>query len=771
MTETLDKLKRFGLSDSKAVEVEKNKITCNALLQFLDKYGTEEMPTSHATLLFSLASALPKSKYMTEEYINVTFNAIKNNDITMKPQLDAALTFFRGCRGNLAGFNEACGVGVVVTQEDIQNAVAAVIEENKNEILAQRYRFPAGKLMTAMRERQPWADPKAVKDTLDAQIEALLGPKTEEDTKKPEKTKAAKKPADTNASEKKKKEDKKEDDEAMTFKGASARFHGVGENDKTDGYVVTPNTARLLAEHYARVKGVVHTRFPPEPNGILHIGHAKAINFNFSFAKERGGKCYLRYDDTNPDAEEEEFFHGILRDVRWLGHEPFKITHSSDYFQELYEAAVDLIRRGLAYVCHQQASELKGFEDRSMSPWRDRPIEESLQLFEDMKRGLIDEGKATLRMKHIMEDGKVDPVAYRIKFTPHHRSGDAWCIYPTYDFTHCLCDSIEDITHSLCTKEFQNRRPSYYWLCNSLDMYCPVQWEYGRLNMAYALVSKRKIGKLISAGLVRDWDDPRLFTLAALRRRGFPPEAINDFCNKVGVTESNSMVHPEMLEACVRDVLNRKARRVMAVLDPVKVTIEGGVELPSEVTVPNNPVDESMGTHAVPLCNVLYIDRDDFSENPPKGYKRWTPEQPVALKGAGFVLRATSVVRDDDGNVVEVKAVAEALTADNKPKGFIHWVSSASPDTEPRRAQVLVFHRLFKTENPQEGGNLMKNVNEHTLDVYDAIIDEGVNDLTPETVYQFERIGYFAVDKDTTSDQIIFNRTVALREDAGKKAF
>ncbi|KFD49431.1 hypothetical protein M513_09698 [Trichuris suis] len=328
-----------------------------------------------------------------------------------------------------------------------------------------------------------------------------------------------------------------------------ANFHKPGENYKTEGYVITPNTMRLLEDHLKATGGKVVTRFPPEPNGILHIGHAKAINIDFGYAKvgiqickepitigahaqAHGGVCYLRYDDTNPEKEEERYFKAIIDMVEWLGYKPFKVTHSSDYFDRLYELAVELIKRGHAYVCHQKADEIKGYNPPP-SPWRDRPIEESLSLFEDMKNGLFDEGGATLRMKVTLEEGKVDPVAYRIKYVPHHRSGNKWCIYPTYDYTHCLCDSIENVTHSLCTKEFQSRRSSYYWLCNVLDLYCPVQWEFGRLNISYTVVSKRKILKLVEQKLIRGWDDPRLFTLTALRRRGFPPEAVNSFVAKV----------------------------------------------------------------------------------------------------------------------------------------------------------------------------------------------------------------------------------------------
>ncbi|VEL26790.1 unnamed protein product, partial [Protopolystoma xenopodis] len=324
--------------------------------------------------------------------------------------------------------------------------------------------------------------------------------------------------------------------------GEAAKFHKPGENFTAPGYVTTANTKRLLKQHLKITGGKVVTRFPPEPNG------------------KHDGVTYLRYDDTNPEKEEERFFTAIKEMVEWLGFKPYKITYASDYFVELYELALKLVRLGLAYVCHQKPEELKGFNVLP-SPWRDRPMEESLRLFEDMRKGKIQEGIATLRMKFIMDDGKQDPVAYRIKMTPHHRTGNKWCIYPTYDFTHCLCDSIENITHSLCTKEFQNRRSAYYWLCNVLGVYCPVQWEYGRLNFNYTVVSKRKILRLIQEGIVSDWDDPRLFTLTALRRRGFPPEAINAFCEKIGVTTAQTTLDPSTLESFVRVKLNEQAPR------------------------------------------------------------------------------------------------------------------------------------------------------------------------------------------------------------------
>lgn len=519
-------------------------------------------------------------------------------------------------------------------------------QASKAKIVVERYRTNTGMLLGGVRAKLPWADGKLVKAVLDAQLAALLGEKTAEDLKKPEKKKKVKQPK-----EKKEKKAGGGGDGAAAAKkeeisGKPLKLHAVGQNDKTDLYQITDRTAFHLAEHVKRINGQVRTRFPPEPNGVLHIGHAKAICFNFGYAEEHKGITFLRYDDTNPEKEEERFFTGIRQNVEWLGFKPHAITHSSDYFQKLYDLAVQMIKDDKAYVCHQQASELKGHETRIESPWKNRPVAESLALFEDMKNGKIDEGKAALRLKHTMSDGKLDPVAYRIKFNHHHRSGYEWCIYPTYDYTHCICDSIEDITHSLCTKEFEGRRPSYYWLCNAVDIYCPVQWEYSRLNMSYTVVSKRKIAKLIDQDIVADWDDPRLFTLSALRRRGFPAQAIKNFCKKIGVTEAtDTILEPQMLEACVRDVLNTTATRGMAVLVPLCVEIENfPASSGPRITVANIPetVCETEGVaptgeHAVDVCSTVYISAEDFSEDPPKGYKRLTVGGSVGLMHLGLV--------------------------------------------------------------------------------------------------------------------------------------
>jgi len=540
-------------------------------------------------------------------------------------------------------------------------------------------------------------------------------------------------------------------------------FHAPGGNHTTDGYIVTPDTEQLLKKHLSRTKGQVRTRFPPEPNGILHIGHAKAININFGYAKAHDGITFLRYDDTNPEKEEEKFFTGILDMVTWLGYTPYKITHSSDYFHQLYEMAVLLIKKDLAYVCHQKLEDIRGFNPPP-SPWRTRPIKESLALFEDMKNGKYEEGEATLRMKLTLEEGKQDPVAYRIKYVAHHRTGSEWCIYPTYDYTHCLCDSIEDITHSLCTKEFQARRSSYYWLCNAVDIYCPVQWEYGRLSVNYTVVSKRKIAALITNNVVQDWDDPRLFTLSALRRRGFPAEAVNNFCARMGVTGAQVSVDPMMLEASVRDHLNISAPRTMVVLDPLKVTITN-LDASTSINLPDFPNEAEKGSHSIQFAPSIYIEKSDFKDCEEKGYRRLTAGQPVGLRYAGYVISLVEAVKKN-GEVIELKVKATPIGEAEKPKAFIHWVA------DPIDVDVRLYDRLFKHKNPEDStevpGGFLSDINENTLAVKTAKADKYIQGVKVYDRFQFERNGYFTVDKDTSKNKIVFNLTVGLKEDAGK---
>uniref|UniRef100_A0A8C9WEV8 Glutamine--tRNA ligase n=1 Tax=Scleropages formosus TaxID=113540 RepID=A0A8C9WEV8_SCLFO len=722
MAETLTLFTSIGLSEQKAKETLKNESLSSALRGAISQAQSIMGPNldkATGTLLYSMTSRLKDVRHLTflTEYIG-------HRKITTDLQLSAALEFLKNHPNDLIvqpEFDAACGVGVVVTPEQIEES---------------------------------WADGKSIKNEVDMQVLHLLGSKTEADLEKKPKGKHGNSLTRGDC-----------DGLCCAFL-VIFLFCSLGENYKTEGYVVTPNTMDLLNKHLEITGGQVRTRFPPEPNGILHIGHAKAINFNFGYAKANDGICFLRYDDTNPEKEEEKYFTGIRDMVEWLGYKPYKVTYASDNFQELYDLAVELIRRGHAYVCHQRVEELKG-HNPPPSPWRDRPVEESLILFERMRKGMFSEAEVTLRMKMVMEDGKQDPVAYRIKYTPHHRTGDTWCIYPTYDYTHCLCDSIENITHSLCTKEFQARRSSYYWLCNALDVYCPVQWEYGRLNLTYTVVSKRKIIKLVEMGAVRDWDDPRLFTLTALRRRGFPPEAINNFCARVGVTVAQTTIEPHLLEACVRDVLNDTAPRAMAVLEPLKVTI---TNLPQDVQVPDFPANEERGSHKVPFTRTIYIERSDFREVMEKGYKRLTPDQPVGLRHAGYVIslqKSIKVNPSRTAGVVELEVTCTKTDSAEKPKAFIHWVS------QPLKCEVRLYENLFKHSYPEDSQvvpeGFLSDINHDSLQVIEnALVDYSVSGAKVFDKFQFERVGYFSLDPDSTKEKLVFNRTVTLKEDPGK---
>jgi glutaminyl-tRNA synthetase len=747
-----------GLSEEKAKQTLKNSDLSSFLADSLKKIQAIAPITRDNGLNVYKFCTLSKKKELVDDILPY----IARGDLDTSEKVGAAIDYGQKSPSfDKADFEQSCGVGITVSNEDIENAVQKVIAENKDQIVKQRYRFNIGMLLGKSRTMIPFADGQKLKKALDLEILNLLGPKTEEDMAKPKKEKKAKAPKEAKKAATEEHSESLEDQ----LKGAARWFHEPGKNYETERYVVTENTMKHMENHLKITGGQIRTRFPPEPNGILHIGHAKAINFNFGYAKAHNGVCYLRYDDTNPEKEEEKFFTAIKDMVEWLGYKPWKITHASDNFQQLYELAIKLIEADLAYCCHMTADELKGI-DSPDSPWRNRPKEETLALFRDMKNGKIEEGKCTLRMKHVMEDGKKDPVAYRIKYTPHHRTGDEWCIYPTYDFTHCLCDSIEHISHSLCTKEFQARRSSYYWLCNAVDVYCPVQWEYGRLNLEYTMVSKRKIGRLIDSGLVADWDDPRLFTLTALRRRGFPPQAINNFCAKVGITGNFCTTDAALLEHCVRDELNKTAPRRLAVIDPLEINIVNfkNLNLPSKVPVANHPSDESFGKRDVAMSNKLFIERADFEENAPKDFRRLTPAQPVGLKYGEIVVTVKKVHKS--GNKV-VKLDVEATPADKatKPKAFIHWVDANSS----KSAEIRIYSQLFATKDPDSHPDgFLAAASKSSLEVKHGRVEAPLSKCKIFEQFQFERNGYFCYDKDSTNEKPVFNLTIGLKEDKGK---
>jgi glutaminyl-tRNA synthetase len=525
--------------------------------------------------------------------------------------------------------------------------------------------------------------------------------------------------------------------------------------------------------------GRVATRFPPEPNGYLHIGHAKSICLNFGVAEERGGTCNLRFDDTNPTKEETEYVDAIKEDVRWLGFKWNAELYASDYFERLYQFAVELIRRGKAYVDSLSADEIRAYrgtltEPGRNSPYRDRTKEENLDLFARMRAGEFPDGAHVLRAKIDMASPNLnmrDPTLYRIRHASHHRTGDAWCIYPMYDFAHPLSDAMERITHSLCTLEFEDHRPLYDWLVNTLiEGDKPQQIEFARLNLNYTVMSKRKLLQLVQQGHVAGWDDPRMPTISGLRRRGYTAESIRDFCARIGVAKKENVIDVAQLEHSVREDLNVRARRVMGVLRPLKVVItnypEGQVEY---VDVINNPEDASAGTRKLPFSRELFIERDDFIENPPKKFFRLSPGKEVRLRCAYF-LTCTDVVKDASGNVVELRCTYDPATRGGdapdgrRVKATLHWVSAAHAIT----AEVRLYDRLFSAEDPEnvpEGKSFIDNLNPNSLEVLrDCRLEPGLASAAPGLRVQFERIGYFCADPDSRPGMPVFNRTVSLRD-------
>jgi glutaminyl-tRNA synthetase len=525
--------------------------------------------------------------------------------------------------------------------------------------------------------------------------------------------------------------------------------------------------------------GRVHTRFPPEPNGYLHIGHAKSIQLNFGLAKEFGGKCNLRFDDTNPSKEETEYVDSIIEDVKWLGGDwEDRLFYASDYFGQLYEWAVKLIKAGQAYVCDltpEQVRQQRGTltEAGQESPYRGRSVEENLDLFARMKAGEFPDGARTLRAKIDMASPNLnlrDPIIYRISHAEHHRTGRQWCIYPMYDFAHGESDSIESITHSICTLEFEDHRPLYDWYLEQLGIYHPRQIEFDRLNLTYTLLSKRKLLTLVQNKLVQGWDDPRMPTISGLRRRGYSPEAIRNFCRRVGVSKTNGTTELGLLEYFLREDLNKRAARVMAVLRPLRLVIDNYPEGQSEqMDAVNNPEDESKGSRKVPFSRVLYIEQDDFREDPPKQYFRLAPGREVRLRYAYFVT-CRSVLKDANGQVTEIHCTYDPATRGGnapdgrKVKSTIHWVSAEHAVD----AEVRLYDTLFTREDPNqvdEGQEFTTNLNPQSLEVVSgAKLEPSLSGAAAGSSYQFERLGYFSVDPDTEPDKLVFNRTVALRD-------
>jgi len=545
----------------------------------------------------------------------------------------------------------------------------------------------------------------------------------------------------------------------------------------TDNSPATNFIRQIVTKDLAENKhNKVITRFPPEPNGFLHIGHAKSICLNFGVAVENKGLCNLRFDDTNPEKESIEYVRAIEKDVHWLGFEWAELRHSSDYFEALFDFAVQLIEKGLAYVDSLSAEEIREYrgsltQPGKESPDRSRSIADNLDLFNRMRTGEFADGQYLLRAKIDMASSNInmrDPALYRIRRVHHQRTGDEWCIYPMYDYTHCISDALEGITHSLCTLEFEDHRPLYDWVLDNIDIDChPQQIEFARLELEYTIVSKRKLNQLVMDGHVSGWDDPRMPTIAGLRRAGFTAAAIRDFCERIGVTKKDSSIEMAVLESCIREDLNNTAARAMAVLDPLKVVIENYPEGHTEqLEASNHPQNESMGKRIVPFTKDIYIDQDDFADVPPPKYKRLIDGGEVRLRGA-YVIKCHQVIKNSEGKVVELRCTYDENTLGKKPegrkvKGVIHWVSA----THALDAEVRLYDRLFKVANPGAEENFCNALNPDSLQVIKAAkVELSLADAELGSRFQFERVGYFCLDtEDSLADKLVFNRTVTLRD-------
>jgi len=758
--------KGIGIDEKKALETTKNKDLTESLRSLIYEGGAEHgCEKSAGLILYTLATRYPANaarhrallaKFVVEKKVTNT-------------NLNACLDYLKKIGAedlDVEAFKVECGVGVSVSKEQITEAVRAILNDKREEVLAKRYRTNVGLLLQALRNSPAtkFADGKVVSEELDAQLKALLGPRTAEDDKPQEKKKeekpvvAEKKPAA-----------KTEEEDDWIPPQESIRFPAPEEN--------TQQKPQILNDHLSRTGNKIHTRFPPEPNGYLHIGHAKAMHLNFGYAKKNGGNCYLRFDDTNPEKEDLEYFNSIIDNAKWMGWEPWKVTYSSAYFPQLYDLAVELIKRGKAYVCHETKEQMQagrnadGGKPGRPSPYRDRSVEENLRLFEDMRKGKYAENAAVLRMKGDMSSPNPnmrDLVAYRIKFAPHPVAGDVWCIYPSYDFTHCLVDSLEDITHSLCTLEFESRREPYNWLIDQLDLYRPVVWEYSRLNLSRTVLSKRKLIFLVKEGIVRGWDDPRMSTIYAYRRKGYTSTAINMFCEKIGVTRAPNLIPITLLEQCLRLDLDPKVNRAMCVIHPLRVVITNIPEGEEEqITIANHPYEDK-GKRQVPFARVLYIEKTDFRLEDEKGYFGLAPNKEVLLKYA-YNIKCTHVVKGENGEVVELHATVDKANT-NKCKGVLHWVAESKTAGSPVPAEVRLYDHLFKSENPNElGAEWLNDINPNSLvTIPHALCDVSMKGVKPGDKFQFERHGFFCVDLDTTADKVVFNRSVTLKESKTK---
>ncbi|KAF5359049.1 hypothetical protein D9758_004752 [Tetrapyrgos nigripes] len=800
--------KSIGLTQAKAAEATKSPKAATTLKTLIEKYSltSRGLDEKQASLISALAGQLAKSSNVDSEKEEFVVNKILDGSLKSTDQVLAAVKYVGSHLSPIdnADFDKECGVGFSITAEELLKHTTEYITSNAiagwNNLGAT---ISGVKAIPSLR----WASPLEIKNAVEKAFLDTFGPKQAAPPKGKEPKKETKpaKAATATTSE------SQPTQKTVFEEGFLGSLHKPGENPQ-----IHPH---LREQHLAVTGGAVWTRFPPEPNGYLHIGHSKAIFVNFGYAAFHGGKCYLRYDDTNPEAEEARYFESILDTIRWLGYEPWKVTYSSDYFTQLYELAVELIKREKAYVCHCTQEQIKTDRGESRGKprpcvHRDRPVSESLEEFEKMKNGHYRPKEANLRMKQDLNDGNPqmwDLTAYRVLTTPHHRTGDAWKIYPTYDFTHCLVDSFENISHSLCTTEFIASRQSYEWLCDAVEVYKPRQSEYGRLSLEGTITSKRKILALVNEKHVSGWDDPRLYTVIALRRRGVPPGAIISFVSGLGVSTAASNIEISRFEQSVRQYLEGSAPRLLMVMNPLKVTIENLPEDHLElVEKALHPKVAELGSTTIPFTRTLYIDADDFRLEDSKDYFRLAPGKTVGLFQTPYGITCTSHNLDPTtGKVTELVCRVENQNNIKKPKAFIQWVAEHAPSGSPVRIdETRIHHRLFKSDNPAASPDFRKDINPDSLEVIrNAMIEVGFWSLAKKTYidakadsfkragndslvgnecvrFQGLRIAYFALDKDTKAacldqgddvkpalaegDYLVLNRIVSLKEDAGK---
>ena len=748
MSDSRNVLLSIKINETEVEKILKNQKLTSRLLQAIEDSGFagKGCDQKQGALIQKLCQKENPHSKILAQYIG-------NGKIASGEQLDAAIQFTSKNKDfTEEALDKAAGVGVVVTDDSIRDAVTAIVQKEAKTIEEKGKKAVLGLLLRSVKTynyEMQFAPSAKISAELQSQLKNI--PDAEPAPKQKAKPKEQPKQKEAEKKQQQQQQDENEEPE-LDFRGIVAGFPSPQDN-------AMKNSPEIQEEHLKVTEGKYMTRFPPEPNGWIHIGHAKAMYLDFGLAELKNGNCYMRFDDTNPAKEKDEFIEGIKKDVRWMGFNWWKITHTSDYFHKLYDFAIQLIKDGLAYVCHQTKEEIKqGRENHTPSPWRDRPVEESLREFELMKYGYYKPSEATLRLKmdiNSLNPNMYDQVAYRIIYKGHPRTNDEWCIYPTYDYSHCVIDSIEHVTHSLCTLEFENRRESYYWVLDALKIYKPFVWEFSRLNLTYTVMSKRRLQALVYGHLVDGWDDPRMPTVAGLRRRGFTASAIRNFVKGVGFTRNvKSNIPYERLEFVQRSEFDETAPRAFCVLDPIKITIKG-LDGVIDVEAPFFPKNPEKGVRKMKLSNVVYIDRDDFREVPEKGFKRLTCVEPVGLKYANVQLKVSQVIKKD--NVV-TELVCERVEC--KAKAYIHWVSDGHIPCEAR-----LYSQLFKSEKPMEvQGDWRDDLNPDSKTIVsNAMVEPSVSGAKKYDHFQFERKGYFVVDKDSKHGKLVFNRTMELK--------